>query len=94
MAAPEITVQSLARQRATINWTSAGNVSGYEIYRGSSATGTFSKIAVMPSSAGGYSDSNLVSGGTYYYKVRAYDKVGDNQFVYGYFSDPKAVTIR
>ncbi len=94
MGKPEITVQSLARQRATINWTSAGNVSGYEIYRGSSATGTFSKIAVMPSSAGGYSDSNLVSGGTYYYKVRAYDKVGDNQFVYGYFSDPKAVTIR
>jgi len=94
MAAPEITVQSLARQRATINWTSAGNVSGYEIYRGSTATGTFSKIAVMPSSAGGYSDSNLVSGGTYYYKVRAYEKVGDNQFVYGYFSDPKAVTIR
>ena len=94
MGKPEITVQSLARQRATINWTSAGNVSGYEIYRGSSATGTFSKIAVMPSSAGGYSDSNLVSGGTYYYKVRAYDKVGENQFVYGYFSDPKAVTIR
>ena len=94
MAKPEITVQSLARQRATINWTSAGNVTGYEIYRGSSATGTFSKIAVMPSSAGGYSDSNLVSGGTYYYKVRAYDKVGENQFVYGYFSDPKAVTIR
>ena len=94
MAKPEITVQSLARQRATINWTSAGSVTGYEIYRGSSATGTFSKIAVMPSSAGGYSDSNLVSGGTYYYKVRAYDKVGENQFVYGYFSDPKAVTIR
>ena len=94
MAKPEITVQSLARQRATINWTSAGNVTGYEIYRGSSATGTFSKIAVMPSSAGGYSDSNLVSGGTYYYKVRAYYKVGENQFVYGYFSDPKAVTIR
>ena len=85
---------ALARQRATINWTSAGSVTGYEIYRGSSATGTFSKIAVMPSSAGGYSDSNLVSGGTYYYKVRAYDKVGENQFVYGYFSDPKAVTIR
>lgn len=94
MSAPEITGQSLARKRATINWTGSTNVTGYEIYRGISPTGTFSKIAVMPSSAGGYSDSNLVSGGTYYYKVRAYEKVGENQFTYGYFSEPIAITIR
>ena len=59
-----------------------------------SLNGTYNKIAVMPQSAGGYSDSNLVSGGTYYYKVRAYLKVGENQFVYGYFSAPKAVTVK
>ncbi|MBQ9390808.1 MAG: fibronectin type III domain-containing protein, partial [Lachnospiraceae bacterium] len=94
LSAPTITVQSLARKRTTLNWTPAENVTGYEIYRSVSLNGTYNKIAVMPQSAGGYSDSNLVSGGTYYYKVRAYLKVGENQFVYGYFSAPKAVTVK
>ncbi len=94
LSAPTITVKSLARKRTTLNWTPAENVTGYEIYRSVSLNGTYNKIAVMPQSAGGYSDSNLVSGGTYYYKVRAYLKVGENQFVYGYFSAPKAVTVK
>ncbi|MBE5898447.1 MAG: fibronectin type III domain-containing protein [Lachnospiraceae bacterium] len=94
LSAPTITVQSLARKRTTLNWTPAENVTGYEIYRSVSLNGTYNKIAVMPQSAGGYSDSNLVSRGTYYYKVRAYLKVGENQFVYGYFSAPKAVTVK
>ena len=94
LSAPTITVQSLARKRTTINWTPTSNVSGYEIYRSTSASGTYSKVAVMPSSAGGYSDSGLNSGATYYYKVRSYEKVGENQFVYGYFSEPKSVTVK
>ena len=94
LSAPTIKVQSLARKRTTLNWTPAENVTGYEIYRSVSLNGTYNKIAVMPQSAGGYSDSNLVSGGTYYYKVRAYLKVGENQFVYGYFSAPQAVTVK
>lgn len=85
---------SYARKRATINWTGDTNVSGYEIYRAVSENGTFNKIAVMPATAGGYSDSSLNSGATYYYKVRAYQKVGENNFIYGKFSDTIPITIR
>lgn len=94
LSAPTVKAQSLAKKRVTLNWTPNSNVTGYEIYRSVSPSGTYKKIAVMPQSAGGYSDSNLVSGGTYYYKVRAYLKVGENKFVYGYFSAPKAVTVK
>ncbi len=94
LAKPVVTVTSYARKRATLNWNPQTNVSGYEIYRATSADGEFRKIAVMPTTSGGYSDSGLTSGQTYYYKVRAYQKTGENAFVYGHFSDVKSVVVK
>ncbi len=94
LAKPVVTITSYARKRATLNWSPQTNVSGYEIYRGTSPDGNFSKIAVMPTTSGGYSDSGLTSGQTYYYKVRAYQKTGENAFVYGHFSDVKSVVVK
>ncbi len=94
ISAPKLAITSYARGRATINWNPNANVSGYEIYRSIEPNGTYQKIAVMPATAGGYTDSGLVSNGTYYYKVRAYEKISENEFLYGYFSDSVAVRVK
>ncbi len=93
VASTSITVRSISRGRATINWSASANVAGYEIYRSTTANGTYSKIAVMPRSAGGYTDSGLTSGNTYYYKVRAYQSV-NGSYVYGAYSPGVAITVK
>ncbi|MEH7417299.1 fibronectin type III domain-containing protein [Neobacillus drentensis] len=53
-----------------LTWTAASGVSGYEIYRSTSSTGTFTKIASATGTS--YNNSALNTGTTYYYKVRSY----------------------
>ena len=91
---PTISGTSYGKTRATVQWNGATTVSGYEIYRSTTANGTFRKIAVMPATAGMYSDSGLTSGSTYYYRVRAYDKLAEDTFAYGEFSDVIPITVR
>ncbi|KKK33643.1 hypothetical protein WQ57_23840 [Mesobacillus campisalis] len=53
-----------------INWTAASGVSGYEIYRSTSSTGTFTKVGTTTGTS--FVDPSLTTGKVYYYKVRAY----------------------
>jgi fibronectin type 3 domain-containing protein len=53
-----------------VNWTAVSGATGYEIYRSTSSTGTFTKIATTSSTS--YINSALNTGTTYYYKVRSY----------------------
>jgi fibronectin type 3 domain-containing protein len=64
------------------SWTAVSGMSGYEIYRSTSSTGTFTKIATTTSTS--YIDTSLSAGTAYYYKVRAY-KTG-TQTTYSNFS--------
>ncbi|SFJ30466.1 Fibronectin type III domain-containing protein [Terrisporobacter glycolicus] len=66
-----------------ITWSKVNNVDGYEIYRATSKTGTYSLNKTVTS--GSYSNTGLTTGKTYYYKVRAY-KVVDGKKQYGDFS--------
>lgn len=60
----------------TTSWNySTGNIDHYNIYR--SADGTnWDPAPVATTDAGGYFDSGLTQGGTYYYKVTAEDDAG------------------
>ena len=62
---------STATRRATLTWNRSNTVAGYEIYRSSSADGTYKKIAVVPNGKGAYTDTKGGSNRTYYHKVRA-----------------------
>ena len=68
-----------------ITWEKVSGASGYQIYAKSSANGEYKKIATVSSSATSYTHKKLTTGKKYYYKVRAYKKVGANTY-YGSFS--------
>ena len=61
---------------ATISWNAVEGAAGYEIYRSTSASGSYTLAASVGSNVRSYTDSNLNGDTTYYYKVRAYKTVG------------------
>lgn len=56
------------------------NEDGFKIERSTSATGTYTQIAQTTANATSYNDSNLISGATYCYRVRAFNTTGNSPF--------------
>src|SRR5579863_574104 len=60
-----------------LSWNpSTSQVSGYNVYRSPSSTGTFSKINPTLDPGTAFTDSTVASGATYYYDVRSVDSSG------------------
>ncbi len=73
----------------SVSWDKVGGASGYQVWRGTSATGSFTAL-------GSYTDTSKVSiglkdGTTYYYKVRAYTLLNGKK-VFGDFSKVVSAT--
>jgi uncharacterized repeat protein (TIGR02543 family) len=66
-----------------VSWAAVTGASGYEIYRATSSTGTYSLVTTTAATS--YNNTALAAGNTYYYKVRAYRLVGTTK-VYGNFT--------
>ncbi|MFT3951052.1 MAG: leucine-rich repeat domain-containing protein [Oscillospiraceae bacterium] len=62
-----------AAKKITVKFTKVSGVTGYEIYRATSKTGTYTKIKTT--TAASYTNTGLTKGKTYYYKVRTYKTV-------------------
>ena len=58
------------------NASTSGSISGYNVYRGASPSGPFSRINPAVNSSLSYSDSAVQSGTTYYYVTTAVDASG------------------
>ena len=56
-----------------LTWSAVTNASKYEVYRATSKTGTYTKVATT--TAKSYTDKTAKAGTTYYYKVKAVSKV-------------------
>lgn len=67
-----------------LKWSSSYGANGYQVYRSTSKTGKFTKIATVKNAAS-WKDAKAKAGSTYYYKVRAYWK-GDGHTYKGGFS--------
>ncbi len=66
-------------------WAAVSGASGYEIYRATSSSGTYSKVAATTgSSTVAYINTGLTTGKIYYYKVRAYRLMGSAKVYSGY----------
>lgn len=65
-----VSAESKTTTSAVISWTGAKNVTGYNIYRSTSKTGTFKKVGTTTTLS--YTDKGLTKGKTYYYKVESY----------------------
>ncbi|MBX4204615.1 MAG: hypothetical protein KW788_00295 [Candidatus Doudnabacteria bacterium] len=75
LATPTNLTATSSCNRAILNWTDNANnenaVGGYQVWRSSSASGPFAKIADLPQNTQTYNDNTVLGGGTYYYNVRA-----------------------
>ena len=88
-----ITVSSKSK-KAIIKWNKVLGASGYKVYSATSSNGTYSlKKTITSINTLSYTNTNLVSGKTYYYKVRAYRNV-NGKVVYGPYSAVKSKKIK
>ncbi len=72
-----------------IAWSKVTGASGYQIYRATSAKGTYKLVKTTTSGTYSYNNTKLTPGKTYYYKVRAYKTSGKSK-TYGPYA--KAVS--
>ncbi len=77
-----------AQHTVDLSWDPSSSSVGYNVYRGPSASGTYSKInsALDPTTT--YIDGTVVSGNTYYYVATAVDSAGQES---GYSTPAEAV---
>lgn len=83
-----------------LSWTKAGDAAGYCIYRSTSKSSGYKLIKTLTNGYTSYTDKSLVTGRTYYYKIRGYKTVnGVKQYSAAYSAIvskspvPTAVTI-
>lgn len=88
----KITVSSTNKSVST-KWTKVTGASGYEVYMSTVKNSVYSKIGTINSSSTNYKKTKLISKKTYYFKVRAYTKVG-SKTVYGDFSNLAQIKVR
>lgn len=64
--------------RVRLTWSPVAEAGGYEVWRGSSATGDFAFLAKTAYTS--YDDTSVVPGQVYWYKVRACNRAGCGKF--------------
>ena len=93
LSTPTITL-SAGTKKAYVKWKKISGASGYEIYRSTSKTGSYSKVKTITSaSTVSYTNSGLTSKKTYYYKVRAYRTVSGKK-IYSSYSSIKNIKVK
>ena len=91
---PTITVKSPSTRTIKVTWNKITGANGYEIYRKTGSSGTYSRIKTVTSgSTLSYTNSSLTKGKTYYYKVRAYKNVNGKK-LYSSYSSVKSVKCK
>lgn len=79
-------VASASYDKLRLSWEPLFGVDGYQIYRATSKSGKYAKIAtVKGASSASYTDTGRTCGTRYYYKLRAYKKIG-GKTVYSKYS--------
>lgn len=89
----KFTKLTAGNQKATLKWKKVSGASGYLLYRSDRRDGGFTCINSVSSRKTSYTNTKLKKGQTYYYRIRAYRKVGGKR-VYGNFSVVKAVKVK
>ncbi|MDD5879494.1 MAG: fibronectin type III domain-containing protein [Clostridiales bacterium] len=82
-------VSEITTSSVNLSWDSIPGINKYEIYRSKTENGTYSKVAISDNNS--YTDSNLKSGETYYYKIKCVDGEFSNVLTVNTIcSEPKA----
>lgn len=76
-----------SKTAAKLTWKKVSKATGYEIYRSTSKSSGFKKIATIKKSATvSYNDKSIKNNKVYYYKIRCYWKSGSQTVYTGYSS--------
>ena len=87
-------VKNSSSKAAKVTWKKVSGASGYEIVRATKSNGKFKKVkTITKGSTVTYTNKKLIKKKKYYYKVRAYRKVGKKK-VYSSYSSKVKVTIK
>jgi M6 family metalloprotease-like protein/uncharacterized repeat protein (TIGR02543 family) len=89
---PTATLTKYTSTSIKVAWTGVSGATKYQIYRATSATGTYSLVYTASSTLRSWVNTGRTPGVTYYYKVRAYHLEGSS-YVYGAFSAVKYLKI-
>ena len=82
-------VTSASYDKLRLSWEPLSGVDGYQIYRATSKSGKYAKIATVKGASGAtYTDTGRTCGTRYYYKLRAYKKIGGKTVYSKYSSHP------
>lgn len=85
---PSLTAASASYTSIKLSWAAVPGSGGYQIYRSTTATGTYALVTTTTSATTSYTNSGLVTGKTYYYKIRAFHTEGTTK-VYSAYSAVK-----
>ena len=89
-----VKVKNSSKKAAMITWKKVSGATGYEIVRAAKSNGKYKRVkTITKGSTVKYTNKKLVKKKKYYYKVRAYRKVG-NKKVYSSYSSKVKVTIK
>ena len=72
----QASAKAIAYNKIKITWKKQSGVSGYKIYRAQKASESYRAVATVSSGKYTYTDTKIITGKTYYYKVRAFVKTG------------------
>lgn len=87
-------VKNSSKKSAKITWKKVSGASGYVVYRGTKKKGKYKAIKTLKKgSIKSYTNKKLKKNKKYYYKVRAYKKVGKKK-VYANYSKIVSVKIK
>ncbi len=92
-ATPKVRTASTAKGRATVAWKDQSSESGYQVWYSSSEKGKYKKVGNYKADTVKIYRKGLKSGKKYYFKVRAYKKVGSD-YMYSSYSAPVSVKIK
>ncbi|MFZ3136058.1 MAG: fibronectin type III domain-containing protein [Thermodesulfovibrionales bacterium] len=72
---------AISSSQINLSWQdNSNNETGFKIERKTGSGGTYTQIAIVSANVTTYSDTGLSSGTTYYYRVRAYNVVGNSNY--------------
>src|SRR5437867_1888085 len=80
-APSKLTSTAISSNQIRLNWVdNSTNESGFKVERGNSSSGPWTQIATVGAGVVSYSDSGLEASTLYFYRVRAYNSVGDSSY--------------